>query len=122
MHVKATVTPASAPGGHTWEDENVIREVPDALGTDLLRIAGQFVEVLPTDPEHPHYVAPEETPADEDDPEPEVVELEEPPRTGPLASKKAWQEYATSKNVDYPEGASRDDIIKLVDTRNLIAE
>ena len=58
MHVKAKSTPASAPGGHTWEDPSDIVEVPDHLGNELIRIAGQFSEVLPTDPEHPHNSEP----------------------------------------------------------------
>jgi hypothetical protein len=53
MYVKAHNTPASAPGGHSWEDEGSVVEVPDHLGTELIRIAGQFSEVLPGDPEHP---------------------------------------------------------------------
>jgi hypothetical protein len=119
MHVKAKNTPASAPGGHTWENEHQIVEVPDNLGTDLLRI-GQFTEVLPTDPEHPLYVEPEPD-GDPGDPE-DGLELLEPPRTGPQASKQAWRDYADALGVDYPEGASRDTLIQLVDTRNLISE
>jgi len=67
MYVKANTTPASAPGDFVWENEDNIVEVPDDLGTQLLRIAGQFTEVLPSDPEHPDYVPPE--PGEIDPPE-----------------------------------------------------
>lgn len=46
--LRSTITPASAPGGHVWDDETTVVEVEDELATVLLRIpdAG-FVEVLP---------------------------------------------------------------------------
>jgi hypothetical protein len=66
MHARANFPPASAPGGYVWESEHDIVEVPDALGNDLIRIAGQFTEVLPTDPAHPHFTEPELQDGDEE--------------------------------------------------------
>lgn len=53
MYLKARFTPASAPGGHTWEDETSVVEVPNELGHQLAQIRHQFYEVLPGDPDYP---------------------------------------------------------------------
>lgn len=40
-----------------------------------------------------------------------------PPESGAGSSRAAWADYATTVGVDVPDGASRDDIIELVDNR-----
>ena len=57
MYVRAKNAPASG-GGFTWDDTEQIREVPDAIGHELVHVAGGavFAEILPseleaTDPE-----------------------------------------------------------------------
>jgi hypothetical protein len=50
--LRATTTPAAAPG-HVWHSPEDVVEVPDGLAHELLHIADQFTEVLPGDPRHP---------------------------------------------------------------------
>lgn len=68
MYLKARVTPASAPGGHAWEDGTSVVEVPDELGHELAKITHQFTEVLPGDPDHPGGLEPSLEPEDDLDP------------------------------------------------------
>jgi hypothetical protein len=46
------------------------------------------------------------------------TEVVEPPRGGPGSSVSAWTEFAQSKNLDVPAGASAKDIQALWDARN----
>ena len=47
-------TPASAPGGHTWDTPDDVVELPDDEANELLSIfAAGFYEILPGDPKHP---------------------------------------------------------------------
>lgn len=39
----------------------------------------------------------------------------EPPRSGPGSGVEAWRTYATSRGIDVPEDATRDDIVTLVE-------
>lgn len=39
----------------------------------------------------------------------------EPPRSGQGSGVDAWRDYAEASGIDVPEGASRDDIVELVD-------
>lgn len=57
------------------------------------------------------YVAPDEPVVDE----PADPEGAEPPRSGRGSGVEAWTEYATSLGIEVPEGASRDDVVALVD-------
>lgn len=41
----------------------------------------------------------------------------EPPRSGPGSGAKAWAAHAASLGIEVPDGASRDDVIALVDAR-----
>lgn len=45
-------------------------------------------------------------------------ESEEPPRSGRGSGEDVWREYANGLDIEVPEGASRDDIVALVDARN----
>lgn len=92
MYVRANSTPASAPGGHVWEDETSVVEVPDHLGTELVRIAGQFSEVLPGDPDHPGLPADDLEPGDGD--ERDLLEPVEDPEDllGEIAKKPCGKE------------------------------
>lgn len=42
----------------------------------------------------------------------------EPPRSGRGSGEDAWRAYAEDLDLEVPDGASRDDIIALVDARN----
>ncbi|TYP82068.1 hypothetical protein BD833_12052 [Blastococcus xanthinilyticus] len=42
---------------------------------------------------------------------------EEPPRGGEGATEEAWRAYAEGLDIEVPDGASRDEIIALVDAR-----
>jgi hypothetical protein len=42
----------------------------------------------------------------------------EPPRAGRGSGVEAWTEYAVGLGIDVPEGASRDEVIELVDNHN----
>jgi len=43
---------------------------------------------------------------------------QEPPRSGKGSGVEAWAEYAASLDIEVPEGASRDEIVELVDGRS----
>lgn len=43
------------------------------------------------------------------------ADVQEPPRSGQGGSKAAWAKYARSLNVEFPDDATRDDIIASVD-------
>ena len=53
---------------------------------------------------------------------PEVVVVEpgaeEPPRSGRGSGLDAWLDYAMTVGLNVPEGATRDDVIELVDARS----
>jgi hypothetical protein len=53
--------------------------------------------------------------APEEEPAPAELEPQEPPRVGPGSSREAWAEYADAKGLTVPEGATRDQVIALVD-------
>jgi hypothetical protein len=53
--------------------------------------------------------------APEEEPEPVELEPQEPPRVGPGSSLEAWSKYADVKGLTVPEGATRDQVIALVD-------
>jgi hypothetical protein len=52
------------------------------------------------------------------DPGPQVVQNDEPPRSGAGSGKEAWRSHAEGLGIDVPDDASRDDIIALVDRRH----
>lgn len=87
----------------------------------LFGLAGQTVDVHDDDLERfdrlngPAATPPVPLPIN---PDPEAVadgELVEPPRSGRGSGADAWAEYADNLGLLVPEGASRDDIIALVD-------
>lgn len=49
---------------------------------------------------------------------PEGPELKEPPRKGRGSGVEAWRTYAGQIGIELPDGASRDDILALVDARS----
>lgn len=52
---------------------------------------------------------------DAEDDFPEPAGPTEPPRAGRGSGVEAWTEYAEGLDIEVPEGASRDDVIALVD-------
>jgi hypothetical protein len=72
-----------------------------------------FEEVpTPTDPEAQLAEQSQAAAANEDGPG------GEPPRAGRGSGVEAWTEYAVGLGIDVPEGASRDEVIELVDAYN----
>jgi hypothetical protein len=45
IYLRATTTPAAAPGGLVWDNPDSVVAVEHDLAAELLKIAGQFSEV-----------------------------------------------------------------------------
>jgi hypothetical protein len=119
LHLVGVLDEGAVPWQAAGANElNVPDDTFDRLGAELLREVARSVRMPEQAPEVPE----QEPPPVEDPPEadgtegnaaPEVGDA--PPRSGAGATRDAWAAYAGHIGVSVPSGASRDEIIALVD-------
>jgi hypothetical protein len=101
----------------TLKRGNVVKIKGEQVEIDALKAQG-FVEVKPLANSAPTPAQPAQSrqgtdSADGTQDAPQEAPALEPSRT--VGSRAQWVKYATSLGIDVPDGAKRDQIIKLVD-------
>lgn len=91
--------PALLAGDTPAAEEPELSDAPDPM-----EVAGE-----PANGVHIHFEADPEPSAEED-----VIDILEPPMSGPGSGLKAWLAFAAKLDVEVPDGATRDRVIDLV--------